>query len=154
MTKYLAIDPNGFEHRRTTAGRTYTHTVVYQRSKEWAVAQAKASHEGHVSTGKYFLDCVAVGYHAYLMHFDHYRNDIARQQADVAESLESLAGMTTAEGYAAAQVAKHLLDIDARDWSAYLNAGWCGRRDLAEKLAAATRSPHTLNVTVLEAREV
>ncbi|RUW96609.1 hypothetical protein EOA27_38580, partial [Mesorhizobium sp. M2A.F.Ca.ET.037.01.1.1] len=48
-TVYTAIDPNGVAHTRTT-DRTYTHTVVAQRSK--AAAMASATDAGWAKTEK------------------------------------------------------------------------------------------------------
>ncbi|MBZ9847206.1 hypothetical protein LB565_04285 [Mesorhizobium sp. CA14] len=134
-TVYTAIDPNGEEHKRTTADRTYTHTVVYQRSKDAAIARAKDARKGHVDSGNYYLGCVRDGHYANLMKFEHYRTDAARQASDAADAAAKMAGRT-AEEYADAKVAEHLAAIEATDWTVYHNAGWCGRHDLALKLAA------------------
>ncbi|WP_172373350.1 hypothetical protein [Mesorhizobium sp. NZP2234] len=139
-TIYTAIDPAGVEHKRTTADRTYTHTVVYQRSKVAAVeaATTKSARGFHAKNGQYYLDCIRDGRHENLMSFEHYRADTDRQARDVAEAIGNLAGATTAAEYAEAKVAAHLARIEATDWTIWHNLGWCGRHDLARKLAAKT----------------
>lgn len=145
---FTAVDPNGFEHVRTSDRRHYSHTVVYQRDKAAHEARAKKRHAQHIDTGRYYLQCIAKGFHESLMQFDHYAKDQGRHDADVKDAYAKLAGCTTAESYAAAMVANELLKLDAEDWSAYWNAGWCGRYDLAQKLANACGG---LNVTILPA---
>ncbi|MER9003312.1 hypothetical protein NKI15_06745 [Mesorhizobium sp. M0862] len=137
-TIYTAIDPAGVEHKRTTADRTYTHTVVFQRSKAAAIeaATAKSARGFHANNGQYYLDCIRDGRHSNLMSFEHYRNDTDRQARDVAEAIEHLSGVTTAAEFADAKVAAHVARIEATDWTIWHNAGWCGRHDLALKLAA------------------
>lgn len=137
-TKFTATDPNGTVHTRTSKNRIYTHTVVYQRSKAAAIESAKAMHKQHLETGRYLLDCIANGKHLSLMKFGHYANDAGRHARDVEDAKRSLRGLTTPEGYAAWMVADALEKIEASDWSQYWNAGWCGRLELAQKLAAST----------------
>lgn len=151
MTKqiFIATDPNGIEHRRTSDRRTYTHTVVFQKSKKLHIESAIAGHKQHVSTGEWMLACVANGKHLSLMHFDHYAKDIERQARDVTDCIEKLNGAKNAVEYADRQVTETVADLESRDWSVYWNAGWCGRADLAQKLAASITAG--LNVTILPA---
>lgn len=135
-TTFTATDPNGFEHKRTSDRRSYTHTVVYRRSEKDYVEQAIANHRLNVSTGEWLLACVANGKHASLMGFKHYAEDEARHAADVVDSVEKLGGAKNAVEYADKLVTEHVAELKKRDWNTYWNAGWCGRRDLAEKLAA------------------
>jgi len=143
---FTAIDPNGVEHKRTSDRRSYSHTVVYQKAVH--EARAKARHASHIDNGRYYLQCIAKGFHESLMKFEHYASDQGRHDADVKMAYAELKGCTTAEGFAAMRVAEELLKLDAEDWSAYWNAGWCGRFDLAQKLAAACGG---LNVAILPA---
>lgn len=136
-TSYFVVDPNGATHTRNSA-RVYTHAVVYQRSKanaiDWAMSSQQRAQD--MKNAQYYLDCIAVGYHENLMGFDHYRNDKKRQAQDVAEAVEKLAGAKSAGQYADALRADALARIEATDYSLWFVAGWCGRFDLAQRLAS------------------
>lgn len=152
---YIATTSDGTNtvFRRKSANRTYTHTVVFQRSKDAAIAYAKSAgnRSHHASTGKYLLDCVADGHHANLMRFEHYAKDTARQAKDVAEAKARLAGITTVAAYVDRRITENLADIAKVNWSAWYNAGWCGRLDLAQKLAAKINNGGQSAVVILEA---
>lgn len=141
-TSYIAIDPNGVSHKRSTERRAYTHTVVFQKSKKYHIEKAIAGHKYHVETGEYLLACVANGKHLSLMYFDAYARDTDRQARDVAQAIADLDGAKNAVEYADKKVTQHVAELEARDWTVFENAGWCGRLDLAQKLAASTVGLH------------
>lgn len=141
-TTYTATDPNGVVHTRKSE-RTYVATVVYQLDREayYTNARSERTRYLHKRNGQYNLDCIANGKHLSHMGFKHYASDAERQARDVADSKERLAGATTADEYADMRVAEELARLDATDWTIWHNAGWCGRMDLAVKLAAKFCTP-------------
>lgn len=134
-TKYFVIDPNGVKHTRSTS-RIYSHAVLYQRTKEDYLATIPAWKATEKKNGQYYLDCIANGYHKNLMHFPHYVDDKARQAADVQEAIERLDGCATAEEFAERLAERMRAKAEATDWNEWFCDGWCGRLDLAQKLAA------------------
>ena len=151
---FTATDPNGAIHKRTSAKREYTHTVVYQEDKAAYVAAATspASRKQHEKNAQYYLDCIANGEHLNLMTFAHYVDDEAAHARDVEEAVKRLDGATTAAEFAEARIAEDLERYETIDWSKWINAGWCGRLDLAQKLAASTGSMSRVSAfKVLEA---
>lgn len=154
-THYFAIDAAGREHTRSSDRRTYTHAVAYQCSKEEALvsAQSEQNRKQHEKNAQYYLDCIANGKHLSLMGFEHYRNDASRQAADVREAREKMQGFETAKAYAEKLIADEVASIEARDWSIWHIEGWCGRADLAGKLARSiTAQKSVLKVDILEAQ--
>ena len=115
-TTYTAIDPAGRTHTRTTASRSYTHTVVSKRSYQAALADAQ-------SKQSYDMD---------LRNFKFYAENADRHP-------ERVAGHTP-ESYAEAQRAARVASVEAQKakgfFDEYVNWGWCGRADLALKLLA------------------
>lgn len=148
-TVYTAIDPNGVEHKRTTSDRTYTHTVVAQRSK--AAAMVGATAIGWAKTDRsnfeYYVQ-IASGNDPYparnYMTSDRFTAEqIAGHQAvvdadnakRVAEAKATTDGVALAD-YLAAKLAERFARVEAGDYVSYVNHGWCGRHDLALKLAS------------------
>lgn len=135
-TAYIAIDANGTTHTRNS-DRVYTHTVVYRQSKADRMAYA-TSKDWRDADGKnydYAAACIANGKHLNLMSFAHYANDTARHAKDVQESVAHNRGLTR-EDYISTRQAERVAIVEATDFSVWHNAGWCGRLDLAQKLAA------------------
>ena len=141
MTKisYTATDANGAIHTRTTSsGRIYTHTVVHQPTKAAAIARAHQMHPGTLKNCQYQFDSAAQGMEAYadagLKRFPSLGRDYFNHQW--AEHAEFAAKWGTAAAYAQHVLDKHLASIEATDFTVWHNAGWCGRLDLARKLAS------------------
>ncbi|TJV68607.1 MAG: hypothetical protein E5X76_28925 [Mesorhizobium sp.] len=146
-TVYIAIDPNGVEHTRTT-DRIYTHIVVAQRSK--AAALASANDKGWRATERSnyeYAQKIAAGDDPYpartYMSADRFTAEqIAEEQARVdAENAKRLAQAladtsVTLERYHLDRLAERVARAEAGDYVSYVNHGWCGRHDLALKLAA------------------
>lgn len=130
--KHEAILPDGSVAKRTSENRTYAFAIAFRLGYEESIAFAKddAAHSD-TSNGRYFLNRAA-GKPEVL-----YRDT---PEAARAEALEELDGATTVAEYAAAQVAKRIADLDAKnaagDFAKWSVDGWASRDDLAEKAAA------------------
>lgn len=141
-TTYTAIDPNGAVHTRKS-DRIYTHTVVARWSKERALQRAKSS-ASITQDGKNwdYETAIANGTKVTWVNFP-------EQQAEhKARCIASLAGRSR-DQYVADHLAKRIADVEAADYVVFRNIGWCGRLDLAHKLAAQSEG---VDVTILEAR--
>jgi len=148
----FAIDPQGVKHTRTTA-RTYTHTVVVLRGAKYLEAQRpneaaiKAQNDrmwdrienevkgvfgpGEQWRGQAVLD-------RWQEHAKQWVREHSRE-ADLVQAIE--------------RAHKSYADRVARgDDLKYENVGWCGRYDLADKLASAQSGQGYERVVVLEAQ--
>lgn len=150
-TTYTATDANGTVHTRTT-NRTYTNTVVYQADKDVAV---KRAHEWVIRDRKdaeYYQNEVAQGEEAYiktkLITYERLGRDYFARQ--FAENVALANKIGNPVDYAARRLAERLAEIEATDWTVWHNAGWCGRRDLAVKLA--NEQKQVAAVAILEAK--
>lgn len=146
-TSYFAIDANGKKHTRNSE-RAYTHTVVYQsiKSEGMDCALSPEWRKTEKKNYDYSVSCIENGKHKNLMSFEHYRNDAARHAKDVEESVDFLRGAKSFEEFAEARKAERVAAVEARDYSIWHNAGWCGRLDLAQKLAAKYTGAKILEV--------
>lgn len=151
-TYYEAIDPAGRVHKRSTDRRTYTHTVVFLPSYTADMARADKdypvdgdNHDFHVKMVQW--GGVYKGERRPWHTDEQIAADLAKYQALAAEypSREAAIAGKRAERVAFVNARK-----DAGYYAIYQNAGWCGRLDLAQKLAAKTPG---LSVTILEAKE-
>lgn len=152
-TTFTAIDPNGTTHTRTSDARTYTHTVVYQRSKAEALTSAKSGAEYDGRNYDYDV-AKANGTHPHVnyvaaasaYHSSYSAEHIAKAQENqrnenarlIAAATAIVEAFPTKEAYVAAMVAGRIADVEATDFTIWHNLGWCGRPDLAAKLAAKT----------------
>lgn len=148
-TQYLATDALGTTHTRKT-DRTYTHTVVTQYGYEAAVAHCHAAHAAETARElksptanfKYYTD-IAAGNDKYpeadWIGGARVVNE-ARQALRIADAQARIEGGFDA--YRARILADALARIEANKAAGYYtrfhNLGWCGRLDLAQKLAAKT----------------
>ena len=152
-TRYSATDANGTVHTRSTE-RTYTHTVVVQRSKDYAITRANAHVAYSIKRAEEEFFYAAATIEAILASFRARRlhnlgADYAAERK--AKGEEFVAKWGTPEAYAAAELANDLAKIEATDWSVWHNLGWCGRPDLAQKAAAKAQGPANAAVVILEA---
>ena len=151
-TKYLAIDSLGAEHTRSSA-RVYTHTVVIMRDYGRMVANAKAYHASKEAIASqtrafnYELS-IATGNdphpeHDYVKVGERFERafteaSAARQALRVAKSTAAIEGGL--EGFRARRLANDLGNLAERnargEFSTWGSVGFCGRLDLAQKLAA------------------
>ncbi|MEI9402325.1 hypothetical protein [Mesorhizobium argentiipisi] len=139
-TVYTAIDANGVEHTRKT-DRTYTHTVVFQRSKDSAITRANEDVAHNTKHAREQFHHAAATIEENKGFLRAKRCDILCRDDVYATKMQTegkgfVAKYGTPEGYAAAKLAEALAAIEATDWTVWHNAGWCGRHDLALKLAA------------------
>lgn len=161
---FTAIDPNGVEHKRTSESREYAHTVVFRKDKR--LMMHYATQEGHTkqdgSNYDYYRECAA-GTHEHVTHVtgregyhpSYSDADVARMQAAQREkNAKSIAyAKTQTDGLSRDAYIKHkraerVARVEATDFNEFHNAGWCGRLDLAQKLAG---SIHGVDVTILPA---
>jgi hypothetical protein len=124
--KYFAVDANGVEHTRSSA-RTYTHMVVVRVNLAVKRAGAKSKAE--------------IDYHT--KNYDYYCTQAAgkgRYPSSEKEMVlnKEIAAMTC-EQYVQSEIEKRIAKINKDGLGEYsdnwFSAGWCGRLDLAQKLA-------------------
>jgi hypothetical protein len=147
---FYVIDPQGVAHTRSSKNRTYTHTVLIFRGPAMeaaALARAQRStladsiktHATYIS----WSQCVDLGSRPRPIVAGDYLNQ---------RGLEHVAKFASAEAYEASQLAWrlqcHAKDVAKGQYSKWHNAGWCGRPDLAVKLAAQ----ETVTTKILEAQ--
>lgn len=158
-TKHFVIDAAGAKHTRTSQNRKYSHTVVYQDSYEHAKAMAvsKDWRTRDRNNFDFYMKWVN-GSSEYITKKswesdEQHAERIARETANATERLN---GCRDVDGYLAMQQAQRLADVEQKKaeggFDQWCNAGWCGRRDLAEKLAAQWTGPAYRNTTILEAQ--
>ena len=169
---YHAIDPSGDVHTRSSkAGRVYTHTVVTRPSYEWALMAAKSKDWAKTDRRNLeYYDTIAQGRDPYPRQC--YRQNHpekwtpeqieeeriaveAENRKRVEDAIAHVANRTVAQ-YLADKQAERIARVEGlkakgyyNDWQ---NAGWCGRPDLAQKLAQAEKAKkHVAEVAILEA---
>jgi hypothetical protein len=139
--KYSATDANGLVHTRTSA-RVYTHMVVARPSYANAVASASAPWMSTAKSNfKYYSDIIS-----------------GREDArftSVERATEELGGATTLARYVEILIERALAAVEKSKaegrYDRFFDKGWCGRPDLADKLAAKARSEGYAEVAILEA---
>lgn len=136
-TNYIAIDPAGQLHTRKTE-RVYTHTVLFKYSYEDQMREA--NRDQSVDGDNWEFSCRMVewgGVYRGKREKWHSDEEIARNLA-TNEALKAKAN-NRAEAIANGR-AERVAHIEARKaagfYEKWVNAGWCGRLDLAQKLAA------------------
>ncbi|MGM1131811.1 hypothetical protein ACSUPJ_17360 [Serratia marcescens] len=141
-TKYFAIDANGARHTRTTA-RTYTHMVVVLVNLESGREAARSEHNRKAHAKNYAFYCEEANTPP---------SPTIIEPAGRRAFYNRVAAMTC-EQYVGERINEELAAFDARggefanDWADF---GWCGRLDLAQKLAA--KWAHMGKVEILEAQ--
>jgi hypothetical protein len=158
---FFVIDPQGIAHTRSSKGRTYTHTVVFVRGQahadrklaealEFSAKQAPKDFEFYTSLIDGSWQAASALRHPTLYADADYA---AKQLAqDKARGEQEIGGLDVA-GYVAKRheraLARHAEMIADGYYNTFHNAGWCGRPDLANKLAAQTAGEQ---VIILEAQ--
>lgn len=168
--KYFAIDPNGVTHTRTS-DRIYSHAVVAKHSYDRALAMANDKGWARTDRSNFDYYCqIAAGNHPYAKkHWDEVayaahkktvewiadynaRMDAANAE-DLANAIERTQGHT-AESYCEAKRLERVASVEAKKADGYYDRffceGWCGRADLAHKLAAKCKN--AVDVTILPAQ--
>lgn len=156
-TTHIARDRNGFEHRRASQSRVYSHTVVARPSYRAALMLAAEIDKTDRGNFAYHHDLATKGERdlgrGMVTRLDSFGRD---PEVERAKHIAELAGAATAEEYATAKrdarVAK-IEELKAKGYyDAFQNLGWCGRLDLAQKLAAKEGgSAYWEEVTILPA---
>jgi len=131
-TTYTAKDPNGVEHTRTTA-RVYSHAVfsrldlAAKRKEATSAVVAENERRNH----SYYVDSVK-------------NNSNREHKNDEFDRLYLRFASMTPEEFVAERVAERICLINAcgeGEFSdAWYEVGFCGRIDLAQKMAAKYRS--------------
>ena len=140
-TKHSVIDPRGVTHTRTSQNRVYPFVVLVRDSYEHALARAVGPDYAASDRKNYaYYVALANGTHAHCKNL--YSNDDAAKR--IADAKAYIAGCDTFDAYLAKQQVERVARVDARkakgDFDTWGPAGWCGRRDLAEKLAHKERA--------------
>lgn len=140
-TKYVATDANGEMHTRTTA-RTYTHMVVVLHNLERQRENARSEAARKVLGKNYDYHVREAG-----------PNALYDNSAEQLEEHRRVAAMSR-EDYIDLCVCVSIARINAHGEGEYADQwrdfGWCGRLDLAQKLAA--KWAHYGKVEILEAK--
>lgn len=145
----IAIDPAGVKHKRTTE-RTYTHIVVARRSKEYALqsAQTKWMHfDSNFWYHQAFIDGTSKWLERKSWETD--ESYAKRVSSDVERAKKANRGCSTPEELWEIVKAEQVAAADAADYSKWHALGWCGRRDLAEKLACGAGGGKWAEVVIL-----
>lgn len=157
MPKHIAIDPAGATHKRNSAKRVYTHTVVarcnIETGREFAFE------------GKLDLEAKNYKFHAAMAAGTH---DLARMrpyedpeqhERRLQRDRHLIAKFPTLEAYLeevrAERIRRFEHAVAEGYYEKWFNMGWCGRYELAQRLAQSTGSKdHYAEVKVLEATQV
>ena len=133
MTKFIATDRNGKVHRRTSANRMYTHMVVSRPMiREFAI------HPHDRDNFWYFMAFID-GTSKWLERkpWEDEEKHKARCEVEVQRAREALGDARTFEDHVKNMKARHeawAASVKVDDFSA---EGWCGRLDLAQRLASS-----------------
>jgi hypothetical protein len=135
MNHFHAIDPQGNAHTRSSATRVYTHMVVIKLGQVYADRKLAERIEHTKKQGP-------KDYRFYLSVIDgtwFTKNGWAINSADQAKYTAKLAGRTL-EQYMADRLAQLQVEwnkeVAIGEYDRYGSLGWCGRHDLAQKLAS------------------
>lgn len=165
-TIFTATDAAGTVHKRTSENRTYTHTVVALPSYEFDMAQNDKDWEVDAKNFGYYVQ-IATGHDPHPTR--NYRADYpekwtaeeiaagqAHADAENAKRIQDAADRVTGhtrETYVAAQRAERAAKVNARKAKGYygewVNLGWCGRPDLAQKLAGQAQGGRYASIAIL-----
>jgi len=136
-TKLTATLPNGEVITRTTE-RTYTHVVVYtiNEAKMMAACWVPDKEKQERKNFKYYVECAA-GEHEHARVHEGAPEWKASSAATCRKNGEDMmAEFPTVEAYLAGQKARSEAHARKQIDIGWHIAGWCGRPDLAQKLAA------------------
>ena len=151
MNKHQAIDPAGKVHTRNSASRIYTHTVVAHRNYQRELAEAQKAYNGRSHFDWYSKRAKGQIDRNQWENDEQYAAKVADAQA---EAIKKLNGTTTLADYEAMLIAQQIAQVEknkaAGAYEEWLNMGWCGRRDLAVKLAGSCDG-WRINPRILEA---
>lgn len=160
-TKHIAT-ADGQTFTRNSKSRVYTHCVVAKPSIDCALerAQSKAARDLHRSNYRWYQKTLASEGRLFEQ-YTHISDEQYREQCEynLARAVEALAGAQSEDEYVSRKIGDELAVIAAKEakgfYDTWAECGWCGRLDLAHKLAATTRAhPYYDTAIVLEATQL
>ena len=140
--------PDGQVATRKSQNRVYTHAVAFRRSYRYAAEQAQREFSYMRSDFRHYSD-LAHGRKSYP--------HIGDANANVNKGFEGLRGYIVEEDYVQNEIARAVEKVEKLRREGYYDKwaveGWCGRADLAEKLAAQVNNKDSVRaVMVLDAQ--
>lgn len=135
MTRLNVKDPSGKAYTRLT-NLTYTHVVFARRSREQAMKDAQSKPYHHAANFWYFKDKVDGTSH-WLEKKSHESDEQhkARVEREVDEAKLAIRGCKTPEELWELVKVEQMEAFEKIDFDEWHLMGWCGRLDLAQKLA-------------------
>lgn len=133
MTKFIATDRNGKVHRRTSVNRTYTHMVVSRPMVRGFTVHA------HDRDNFWYYMAFIDGTSKWLERkpWESEEQYQTRAKYEVDRAKDALGDARTFEDHVKNMRARHeawAASVKVDDFSA---EGWCGRLDLAQRLASS-----------------
>lgn len=157
-TKHIAT-ADGQTFTRNSKSRVYTHCVVAKPSIECALerAQSKAARDLHRSNYRWYQKTLACEGRRFEQS-KYVTDEVYREQCQrhIDDAIEELAEAQSEDEYISRKVGEELAGIAAQEakgfYDTWAECGWCGRLDLAQKLAATKRAHEYYgDVVILEA---
>jgi hypothetical protein len=148
--RYFVTDDNGRVHTRNTT-RTYTHVVLYRLSKEAALRLAERK-DRFLADNFWHHHGFVDGTSKWLVRAPWEKDDAQykrRVEKDVARSHRALRGTKSPEEWYAALRDEALARIDRINYDIWHAEGWCGRLDLAQKLAHKVNCRETVAEAII-----
>jgi hypothetical protein len=168
MTNHFhVIDPQGVAHTRSSKNRTYTHTVLFFRGEAYAERSLKSALDFATKQaprdyryaqaridGRKHAEFVAKFPTLYI-EADGTPSEyaVSERAKDIAEGTAEIGGLDLAAYTAKCQErarASHAREVAQGYFNTWVNMGWCGRADLARKLAETIKGAE--QVKILEAQ--
>jgi hypothetical protein len=140
---FTVTDRNGTIHKRTSESRTYTHAVVARPSYEAAISRLDNKALEKINRNNFAYHMAYVNGTSQWLERDCWESEQQHQKRtarEIARSVDALEGCKTADEYVA-MVRRFALDrIEGAHaigfYDTFQCVGWCGRLDLAHKLAS------------------
>ena len=163
-TTYIAVDPAGVTHKRTTKDRTYTNTVVRKGGYQTAIRMAyEASTPKILQSDFRYYSAIVAGNNPYPARNWAGTPEGAAQAAQedakrLEEAKKALMGATTLDAYCALCCNRRLAQVEearvAGEYDRWDNLGWQGRPDLAQGIASKFQGNPDYEVRILEAKAI
>jgi hypothetical protein len=148
-TRYRAVCPDGSIVRRSTESRQYSHCVVYRLSYNFAIHDANNPHPREVRNRR-------SNYAYYRGELDPATAKCQHSDAELARYRAYLGDAQSVEEFLEAQRVAAVEEVEQARlngrYDTWFDAGWCGRPDLAQRLAVQMqRKEHVAEARILEA---
>jgi len=149
-SKYFVTDANGKKHTRNSH-RIYTHAVLYRDSKEAALRLAQRR-DRFLADNFWYHHAFLDGSSKWLERSpwekdeDQYKR---RVEKDIERARYFLRGCKTPDELWNVTLAERLETIEKTDFTAWAVEGWCGRHDLAVKLAHKVNAKERVGEVVI-----